>query len=285
LDADDRASAGHCHNLRRSRRQGLKRFVSTAIPFTYAHYREIVVAALAAGYRFCSFPELAQVRSGTQYSCSLRHDCDNDLVAALRLARVERDLGIRSTYFVMLRSAMYNLLSPANAALVREILGQGHWLGLHFDESVHAGEPLERLSALVDRERQWLTEEFGQSVEVVSFHQPSHKIVEGTLALNCINTYSRQDLAGVHYVSDSNLKFRDGCPSEIFRGRHHRHVQILLHPEWWTEQEMPLGEKWNQMLINNLELMQQSLLAREATYKTPQRLRLEPAEPQGGVAE
>jgi hypothetical protein len=278
LDADDRAATGHCHNLRRSRRQGLRPFVSTAIPFTYAHYREIVGAALAVGYRFCSFPEMAQLRSGTQYSCSLRHDCDNDLVAALRLARLECDLGIRSTYFVMLRSAMYNLLSPNNAALVREILGQGHWLGLHFDESVHAGEPLERLSALVDRERQWLKEEFGQSVEVVSFHQPSHKIVEGTLALNCINTYNRQDLAGVHYVSDSNLKFRDGCPSEIFRGKRHRLVQILLHPEWWSENEMPLEEKWNQMILNNLDLMQQSLLAREATYTERQRLTLLPCD-------
>ena len=73
-------------------------------------------------------------------------------------------------------------------------------------------------------------------------------------------------MAGVHYTSDSNLVFRGGEPEKLFAEGAHRRIQILLHPEWWTDQPMPLAEKWNLMLANNIELMQESLIQREDTF-------------------
>jgi hypothetical protein len=223
-------------------------------------------AGKAAGYRFAGFNDIGELRHAAGRACLLRHDCDNDLVAAARLAEIEAEEQVRGTYFVMLRSAMYNLLAPTNAALVRRILAAGHWLGLHFDESVAGSVSDERLVALVDRERALLGEEFSCPVAVVSFHQPGRRILENRVKFACVNTYDREFLSGFHYTSDSNLAFRGGDPIELFAAGTHAYLQVLTHPEWWTETAMPLAEKWRHMLANNVELAQQSLLRREATY-------------------
>ena len=238
----------------------------TAMHFTHDRYRAMLRCGLGAGFRFVGFGELSASRLLPEKHCALRHDCDNDLVAAVRIAEIEAEEGVGSTYFVMLRSALYNLLAPTNRALVARILGLGHWLGLHFDDSVVAGEPEERVAAIVDDERRILRSEFGHPVDVVSFHQPGRRILDNRVKLNCLNTYDRADMAGVHYTSDSNLVFRGGEPERLFAEGAHRRIQILLHPEWWTDEPMPLAEKWNLMLANNIELMQESLLQREDTF-------------------
>jgi hypothetical protein len=244
--------------------------------YTHAEYRRLLRAGRTAGYRFASFAEVASSREGSERLCFLRHDCDNDLVAAARMAAIEVDEGVAATYFVMLRSALYNILAPTNARLVRDIL-RGHFLGLHFDESVFAAQPDERIPALVERERRLLVEEFGADVDAVSFHQPGARILENRVRLACLNTYDGRNMAGVHYTSDSNLVFRGGHPIELFHAASHRRLQVLIHPEWWTSEAVPLDVKWNQMLRNNLDLMQESLVAREDTFERRRRIEIGPA--------
>lgn len=234
--------------------------------FTHARYRALLHCGLTSGYRFVDFVDLRAQHLAAEKLCALRHDCDNDLVAAARLAEIEAEEGVCSTYFVMLRSALYNLLAPTNRALVRQIVGFGHRLGLHFDQSVVPDRRNESIVALVDEERRIVSAEFEQPVSVVSFHQPGQMILDNQIKLNCLNTYDRDDMAGVHYTSDSNLVFRGGEPERIFTEGAHDKVQILFHPEWWTEDPMPLDEKWNRMLLDNIGLMQQSLVLREDTF-------------------
>jgi peptidoglycan/xylan/chitin deacetylase (PgdA/CDA1 family) len=245
--------------------------------FTHQEYRSVLRAGHAAGYRFASFSEVESSREGGQRLCFLRHDCDSALPAAVRMAAIEAEEGVASTYFVMLRSALYNVLAPTNARLVREILAKGHFLGLHFDENVVATQPDERIPALVERERRLLGEEFGAAVEAVSFHQPGGRILENRIRLACRNTYDREDMAGVHYTSDSNLAFRGGHPVALFREAMHRRLQVLIHPEWWTAEATPLDAKWDGMLRDNFELMQESLLEREDTFNRRRRIEIGPA--------
>jgi peptidoglycan/xylan/chitin deacetylase (PgdA/CDA1 family) len=234
--------------------------------FTHTHYRAMLRAGHEAGYRFATFDELGRLRSDGSFACLIRHDCDNDLVAARDLARIEAELGVRATYFVMMRSALYNLLAPNVSALVREIVALGHRLALHFDEAPFHDAPPPEVARHVDRERDWLAREFGQPIDVVSFHQPSARVLANEIRLNCRNTYDCTDMDGLYYISDSNLRFRKETPIECFERRTNRLLHILLHPEWWTKDPMPLDAKWNQMLAHNVALMQDSLLAREDTF-------------------
>jgi hypothetical protein len=237
--------------------------------FTHDRYRSMIEAARAAGYRFATFDELAGLRASQERACLIRHDCDNDLRAALDLARIEAECGIRSTYFVMTRSVLYNIMAPPILVAVRGILGLGHRLGLHFDETPFAEQAPAAVAAQVDRERDWLAREFGQPIEIVSFHQPSPRVLANEIRLNCLNTYDKHDMAGVHYLSDSNMKFRGKTPFEQFESREHRLLQILLHPEWWTEEPSTLDDKWNRVLGNNIDTVQRELLKRELTYTVP----------------
>jgi hypothetical protein len=236
-------------------------------PFTYDHFRYILHSTLESDYRFISFASLDEYRRAAgRGACLLRHDCDNDLVAAAQMARIEQEFGVRSTYFLMLRSAQYNLLSISNSELVREIIGLGHWIGLHFDELYYRDVSPERLAACADRERDYISSEFNVPVEAISFHQPSRRVLDNEVRLNCLNTYDRHDMRGFHYISDSCMVWKEGCPSEFFRAQRRPLLQLLIHPEWWTEEEMSLQEKWNLMMRHNFELMQQSLLEKERAY-------------------
>jgi len=51
----------------------------------------------------------------------LRHDVDVDVGAALEMAKVEKSLGVSSTYFLMLRPPVYNLMSRHNHQAVKKI--------------------------------------------------------------------------------------------------------------------------------------------------------------------
>ncbi len=230
------------------------------VPFTHEDYRDILRMGLAQGYRFIGFPDIG----GPGKRCALRHDCDNDLVAAAAMAEIEREEGVRSTFFLMLRSAMYNLLAPENMGLVRRIVDSGHWIGLHFDASVLADDS--RIAAEVDRQCGILAEEFGQPIAAVSFHQPTDKILQGGLGLSCINTYDRTDMNAAAYTSDSNLVFRGGDPRNLFAEGSQDRLQVLIHPEWWTPAGMSVVAKWAEMLKNNIDLMQKSLREREKAY-------------------
>ena len=244
-------------------------------PFTHEHYRDILRAALDSGYRFISFAELAPLRDSGQQVCLLRHDCDNDLTAAANMARLEQELSVRSTYFIMLRSALYNLLSPPNTALVKEILAAGHWLGLHFDEFAIGDATPGGVAAAVNREREYLSMEFGVPVEVTSFHQPSDRVLSNEIKLSGLNTYDRVEMAKTHYLSDSNMIWREGCPSKVFASREYAMLQLLIHPEWWTVTRETADEKWCRMLRNNFTLMQESLLGREDAYKQRRAIRFD----------
>lgn len=240
--------------------------LSKITSFTHDHYRSILSAGLSNGYRFCSFEEIHALRGSNERACLLRHDCDNDLTAARDVALIESDFGVRSTYFVMLRSAMYNALAPTGLKIINQIIELGHHIGLHFDESVFSSSADAELRDQVDIEREILKREFGKSVSVVSFHQPGNRILENRIKINCLNTYDRVDMKDVYYTSDSNLFFRGHDPCLLFKEGNHRLIQVLLHPEWWTVAELPLREKWARMLRNNLDMMQESLIEREAAF-------------------
>ena len=61
-----------------------------------AHYRGLLESARTAGYDWASFDR--HPRRGDLF---LRHDVRISLEAALEMARVEHELGVRATYLLM----------------------------------------------------------------------------------------------------------------------------------------------------------------------------------------
>ena len=94
--------------------------------FTLDHYRELLRAARAGGYRFSHFDE--PPRRG---DLLLRHDVDLSLNAALQMAALEAEEGASATYFLMTESVFYNLASTEGVGAAARLRELGHRVGLH----------------------------------------------------------------------------------------------------------------------------------------------------------
>jgi len=271
------ASAARPTVARRSDVPAASEHAVVAAPlFTRAGYARILADGLDGGYSFRAFDD--PFDPAGRPVCLLRHDVDADPGAALELAHIEAGLGVRSTYFLMLRSAVYNPLGRANSAIVREILSLGHWLGLHLDISFMPGDERDALewAAL---ERRMLEQSFDTEVGAVSFHQPGQSPRPLPSAFDgMVLASSEHDLPGFFYLSDSNKAERTHRAAEILRNATEPRFQFLVHPIWWVSDDPDASTEhlWTQAIVRNLERSQEQLLACEGAFGTPRRFIIAP---------
>jgi hypothetical protein len=247
-----------------------------ALPYTRAGYRAALESALARGYAFLPFDDPR--RDELEHVCLLRHDVDADPEAAAELARLEAAEGIGATYFVMLRSPLYNLFGRANSELVREILSFGHALGLHYDVCFDDGSG-RTLAEGVALERRILEDVFETSVSAVSFHQPTLSAEPPELDLpGVVNANDREQLSGFAYLSDSNKAVRAADLPRLFREAVHPRLQLLVHPLWWVGDDAAATAPalWDAAILRNWNRVQRQLLGVEAAYGGERQFRIDP---------
>ena len=67
----------------------------------------------------------------------LRHDVDVAIEPAFKVAEIEKQVGITSTFFILTTGMMYNPAAPTNRKMLREMSDMGFEIGLHFDPSIY----------------------------------------------------------------------------------------------------------------------------------------------------
>jgi hypothetical protein len=68
--------------------------------FTLKTYRSLLIAFRRAGYEFITFEEYCSgAAAGMERVVVMRHDVDLRAGNALALAEVEREMGVRSSYY------------------------------------------------------------------------------------------------------------------------------------------------------------------------------------------
>jgi len=196
-------------------------------------YGALLGELLDAGYRNATFTDPDP--AGDSPALVLRHDLDVDPALAMGLARVEADLGLRSTFLVLLTSPLYNPATPANRAVLAALAAEGHEVGLHFDASRFA--TLEARDAGLADELQVLELLVGADVRVASFHRPGPAADTPELP-GVVSAYEKRFVDDLAYITDSGGSFRFGHPldSEAFAQR--RGLQLLTHPIWWSERPL-----------------------------------------------
>lgn len=169
-----------------------------------------------------------------------RHDCDHSLNRALRTAEIERERGLRATYFINPHCNYYNLLEHEQSRIISKIIGMGHDIGLHFDCLFHDITSERQLDDLVAREAAWLEDWFGAKPVAFSFHSPTRYCLscEGDSYGGLINCYAGMFKTKVAYCSDSNGYWRFRRLHDVLADAGDRYLQVLTHPEHW--QDMPL---------------------------------------------
>lgn len=176
-----------------------------------------------------------------------RHDVDLELPAAISMAEVEAEEGIRSTYFLMTRSWFYNLFSWEGVEAVQRLRELGHSVGLHCDIHLSRDSIIDvpAVEKRVEEEFELVDSAFpGVFCRVVSFHNPPVSVLRREFA-GFYSAYQAKFFSDIKYLSDSNRVWRDGEPEMWFDAERHPWLSILLHPVIWAYpgETMPQGMK------------------------------------------
>ncbi|MCD4696898.1 MAG: hypothetical protein K8S16_11740 [Bacteroidales bacterium] len=86
----------------------------------FSHYKESLEKARKLDYHFLKLNEYPEIEKHKKVII-LRHDVDLSLENSLKMAKIENELGIQSTFFIRL-SAKYNSMYYPNIELIKSIL-------------------------------------------------------------------------------------------------------------------------------------------------------------------
>ena len=106
-------------------------------PFTLNHYSELLRELKKSNYQFIGFTQAEQFLAKNEPFILLRHDIDLDISATLLMAHLESEEGIRSTYYFLVRSDIYNIFSDESGKVLRELMSLGHTVSIHFDCAIY----------------------------------------------------------------------------------------------------------------------------------------------------
>ena len=206
--------------------------------FSYNEYKNII-NLIKSNLPIIDFSEVTEK---TEKFCVLRHDIEFSIDRAYELAKVEKELGVTSTYTVQVRNNTYNALSEKNIDLIKRIKDLGHHIGLHQNPPLMEAKELGRY---IMTDIQILEHFYGFEIDRFAFHRPKKEYLASYVMLeNKINCYDKKffhyfdekpDKLDVLYLSDSNHKWKFGYPLDFDLSKVDK-LQLLTHPYSWTDE-------------------------------------------------
>jgi hypothetical protein len=200
--------------------------------FTLSGYQSLIASILARNYQLRSFHDVVPLSR----HLVLRHDVDQSLRSARAMADAESAQGWRSTWFVLVRTEMYNVFSRAAVADLRAMIAAGHEIGLHLDTTHYVGTDEIETGASI--ECRMLEDMIGAPIRILSFHRPRPADLANDAPLaGRPHTYMARFTRGMGYCSDSRGLWRHGHPSEHPALNRGHALQLLTHAVWWVGPE------------------------------------------------
>ena len=210
--------------------------------FSYAEYKNIITM-VNQHLPIKDFKDVLKYNL-TKF-CVLRHDIEFSIDRALTLARIENELDVTSTYTVQLRNNTYNALSQKNIEAVQEIKKLGHQIGLHQNPPKMSDDELIKY---IQKDIETLEHYYRFEVDRFAFHRcgSNPKLLENYVKvpdkINCydekffhyFNEKKPKDFR-VHYLADSNHKWKYGHPLHIDYSIYPFRMQLLTHPYSWSD--------------------------------------------------
>jgi hypothetical protein len=221
--------------------------------FTLTHYREVLSLAKQ---KFAIRTMSDEQTNGTQ-TLILRHDIDISPQAAYNVAQVENEMGITSSYYVLLHSPFYNALDATNIALIKKIIDLNHEVGLHFDSHFFGINNEQDLAQHLTLEKELLEKYVDVDVKSFSFHLTNEFTKSCNKAyyaglINSLPVFFQNDLV---YCSDSYGIWRFKRLYDYLLNTEQPLIQILTHPEWWVFQPMDAEQRMHK----HIQFIQQRL--------------------------
>ena len=214
-------------------------------------YVALLAGLAEMGYRTCGFLDAAPDRP----DLILRHDVDMSVACAVAMGEAEAARGVTATYFVLLRSELYNPWSPGSGDGLRRLIALGHMVGLHFDAALYPDDIAQLDRACADECAQ-LEAIIDRPVTLVSFHRPVPTLrgldrpIGGRR-----HAYEPRFFEAIGYCSDSNGSWFHGHPLAHIAVRERRAFQLLTHPVWWVAAGGTASERLDWFLERQVDVL------------------------------
>ena len=200
--------------------------------FTYDAYVNLL-EYLSEHYNIISFN---QVHDAKKPYLIIRHDVDASIDHALKMAKIEEGLGIKSTYFMLFSNMFYNLLEKNTNQKLLNLVELGHEIGLHYDLEVYGTYNLPNVD-YIEYEIKLLSLLTKKDINIISVHNPSINNKEDPYleSSKYINTYNK-DMYSL-YVTDSCRSWYLDDLEKLINFESDR-VQLVIHPLLWNQNKM-----------------------------------------------
>lgn len=182
----------------------------------------------------------------------LRHDIDFSIEQAYKFSRIEKELDITSTYYVLMSAHYYNPASPDNRKMLDLMQKEGFEIGLHFDPTVYGNCSIDELKLYVDEECQYLEKIIGTHVKSVSLHNPS---IHGQYPLfdGYVNAYDPTIFSDENYISDSCMDFRGKNIFKFVEKARESLIQVNLHPIHYSDDSEDYVEIFRKHVLSYID--------------------------------
>lgn len=188
-------------------------------------YRDFLLQFQQAGYQFVFFNEI----NSPAGQLAMRHDIDFDTSFALQAARIEHELGIKATYFFLLRSDLYNVFTGVDYDNILAIKELGHSISIHFDPTLYTD-----FATGLQKEVQVFNTLFNTEVGIISIHRPNDFFLKyDETIIDIEHTYQSKYFKEIKYFADSTGAWRYGHPSDSEEFQANKTLHVLIHPIWW----------------------------------------------------
>jgi len=215
--------------------------------FSMEYYASIIKLAQVSGYSFCTLSEFVRLGCPKRFHFVIRHDLDRQPMSLRAIFDTERELNVRSTTFVRLAGAEYNVLSYPCFKMLSEMAHQGWEIGLHSNFVEYA--VINNLSpeALLMGELNMLRTFF--DVVGVAPHRDINYMYNSLPFLNenwqrfskemnlSYHAYEDRILSNTMYVNEGfnpHICWRSITPEEAVKTG--GSVYMLTHPHWWYKE-------------------------------------------------
>jgi len=224
--------------------------------FTLTNYRNLLSIALK-NYSFSFYSRNNSYKTKT---IILRHDVEFSVLIALKMAKIEKQLGIQSTYFVQLHGDFYNALESNTFNQLKEIKSLGHELALHFDAHFWGVSKEEELERFLQIDKNTFTTYFDVEPKVFSFHN------NNTFTLSCsketyaemINVYSKKFKNEIGYCADSTGYWRYEILEDRLKDAIDKVLQVLIHDGMWQDEVLPPRRRAYKVIDDHAAFMKKS---------------------------
>lgn len=201
--------------------------------FSLANYKRCLEKSLENNYTFHTLDNFFEKRINSEKSIIMRHDVDTQLDVALKMAEIESELNIKSTYFIRIHSHSYNLFCIKDYQKIKKIHTLGHEIGLHYESDFYGILKKDVVESII-KEKEMLEYFLDVDIKTVCPHEPTRTNCFHVENLKLNQAYDKSIFKKYKYISDSSCRWRDGSFLENIKNNI-ENIYILTHPYWWYE--------------------------------------------------